>query len=49
MRVFLKSLGVNSATAGALAGNSYSGLQKPHTSPRAKNVIFLFMCGGASH
>ena len=49
-RSFLKSLGVSTASSSALTGESYSSkIQKPHTAPRAKNVIFLFMCGGASH
>ena len=49
-RSFLKSLGVSTASSVALTGESYSSkIQKPHTAPRAKNVIFLFMCGGASH
>lgn len=49
-RSFLKSLGVSTASSSALTGESYSSkIQKPHAAPRAKNVIFLFMCGGASH
>ena len=49
-RSFLKSLGLSTASSGALTGESYSSkILKPHAAPRAKNVIFLFMCGGASH
>ena len=39
------AMGAMWAQAGELAGGAIG----PHFSPRAKNVIFLFMCGGVSH
>lgn len=43
-RRFLRQFGL-----GGIALNSLLHAREPHFRPRAKNVIFLFMCGGASH
>ena len=40
------AMGAMWARAGEIPGASMHG---PHFAPRAKSVIFLFMCGGASH
>ncbi len=47
-RRFLGQLGLGSMALQALLEQEVAGAI-PHFSPRAKNCIFLFMCGGASH
>ena len=52
-RGFLRQLGLGGvALHSLLAAEGVLGKPKssqPHFAPRARNVIFLFMCGGASH
>ena len=49
-RSFIKNLGISGASLNSIADCVGSTLpEAPHTGARAKNVIFLFMCGGASH
>ena len=43
-RRFLGQLGLGGAALQSLLAQG-----RPHVTPRAKNCIFLFMCGGASH
>jgi hypothetical protein len=51
-RKFLRQFGLGGiALNSLLAAQGYGAIasQSAHLRPRAKNVIFLFMCGGASH
>ena len=49
-RSFIKNLGLSGASLNSIANSAAGTLPlAPHIAPRAKNVIFLFMCGGASH
>ena len=49
-RSFIKNLGISGASLNSIADSVAATLPvTPHAAPRAKNVIFLFMCGGASH
>ena len=49
-RSFIKNLGISGASLNSIADSVAATLpEPPHTGARAKNVIFLFMCGGASH
>ncbi len=44
------STGFGYLALSALMGDrSYAGVTAPHFTPKAKNVIFLFMPGGVSH
>ena len=49
-RTFIRNLGLSGASLNSIANSAAGTLPlAPHIAPRAKNVIFLFMCGGASH
>ena len=49
-RTFIRKLGLSGASLNSIANSAARTLPlAPHIAPRAKNVIFLFMCGGASH
>lgn len=49
-RSFIRNLGLSGASLNSITSASASvKSMMPHQTPRAKNVIFLFMCGGASH
>jgi len=52
-RQFLRQFGLSGiALNSLLLADRTQGVvspMSPHFRPRAKNVIFLFMCGGASH
>ena len=49
-RTFIRNLGLSGASINSIANSAAGTLPlAPHIAPRAKNVIFLFMCGGASH
>ena len=49
-RSFIKNLGISGASLNSITNSRASTTpMAPHIAPRAKNVIFLFMCGGASH
>lgn len=48
MMAFANMLGGSLARAGAVAGSDGVRLPKPHHTPKAKNIIFLFMNGGVS-
>ncbi|MDB4737901.1 DUF1501 domain-containing protein [Verrucomicrobiales bacterium] len=49
-RSFIKNLGISGASLNSITNSRAStNPMAPHIAPRAKNVIFLFMCGGASH
>ena len=49
-RSFIKNLSISGASLNSIASSVASTKPiMPHKAPRAKNVIFLFMCGGASH
>src|SRR5271170_2431788 len=42
-------MGVALGALWAEAGEIQNAVLEPHVPPRAKSVIFLFMCGGVSH
>lgn len=49
-RTFIRNLALSGASLNSIANSAAGTLPlAPHIAPRAKNVIFLFMCGGASH
>ena len=49
-RSFIRNLGLSGASLNSITSASASvKSMMPHQTSRAKNVIFLFMCGGASH
>jgi len=48
MMAFANMIGSSMARAGAVAGSDGMRLPKPHHTPKAKNIIFLFMNGGVS-
>lgn len=48
MMAFANMIGNSMARAGAVAGPEGMRVPKPHHTPKAKNIIFLFMNGGVS-
>ena len=49
MMAFANMVSQSLARAGAVAGPEGVSVPRPHHTPKAKNIIFLFMNGGVSH